>query len=47
MAKYGIKGIIGGGSAEGGAMHEMIVRFQRAYQNAGTDVSLGENLSIG
>ena len=28
-------------------MHEMIVRFQRAYQNAGTDVSLGENLSIG
>ena len=47
MAKYGIKGIIGGGSSEGGAMHEMIVRFQRAYQNAGTDVSLGENLSIG
>ena len=47
MAKYGIKGIIGGGSSEGGAMHDMIVRFQGAYQNAGRDVSLGENLSIG
>jgi len=47
MAKHGIKGIIGGGSAEGGAMHEIIVRFQEAYQRAGADVSLGENLSIG
>ena len=32
MAKYGISGLLGGGSSEGGAMHRMIVDFQTAYR---------------
>tara|TARA_A100001037_G_scaffold306590_1_gene353001 strand:- start:3045 stop:4226 length:1182 start_codon:yes stop_codon:yes gene_type:complete len=47
MAKHGMKGIIGGGSSEGGAMDEIITKFQTAYQKSGYNVSLGENLSIG
>lgn len=47
MAKHGIRGVIGGGSAEGGAMDEIIVRFQEAYQVEGKEIALGENLSIG
>ena len=47
MARHGIKGIIGGGVAEGGAIHDVIVAFRDAYLRAGKDVQLGENLSIG
>jgi alkanesulfonate monooxygenase SsuD/methylene tetrahydromethanopterin reductase-like flavin-dependent oxidoreductase (luciferase family) len=47
MAKHGIKGIIGGGVAEGGAIHDVIVAFQEAQLRAGRDVKLGENLSVG
>ena len=47
MAKHGIKGIIGGGVAEGGAMHRVIEAFQAAYARKGVDLELGENLSFG
>jgi alkanesulfonate monooxygenase SsuD/methylene tetrahydromethanopterin reductase-like flavin-dependent oxidoreductase (luciferase family) len=47
MAKHGIKGIIGGGVAEGGAIHDVVVAYRDAQLRAGREVQLGENLSIG
>jgi alkanesulfonate monooxygenase SsuD/methylene tetrahydromethanopterin reductase-like flavin-dependent oxidoreductase (luciferase family) len=47
MAKHGIKGIIGGGVAEGGAMHNVLEGYRDALRRAGRDVLLGEGLSIG
>ena len=47
MAKHGIQGIIGGGVAEGGAMHQVIEAFQAAQHRAGRDAELGEGLSFG
>lgn len=47
MAKHGISGIIGGGSSEGGAMVNAMNAFRDAYQRAGTELELGEKLSIG
>lgn len=47
MAKHSIKGIIGGGVAEGGAMHQVVAAFRDAYARTGVDLKLGENLSFG
>ncbi|MDA0733883.1 MAG: LLM class flavin-dependent oxidoreductase [Chloroflexi bacterium] len=47
MAKYNIKGIIGGGVAEGGAIRDVVVAYQQAQMRAGRDLQLGENLSVG
>jgi len=47
MAKHGIKGIIGGGVAEGGAIHDVIVAYRDALARAGRQAELGEDLSIG
>ena len=47
MAKHGIKGMIGGGVAEGGGTHRVIEAFRDANARAGRDLELGENLSIG
>ena len=47
MAKHGIQGILGGGSSEGGAMHQMIVDWQAAHAKIGKTLELGERLSIG
>ena len=47
MAKHGIKGIIGGGVAEGGAMHNVIESYRDALGRAGRETELGEDLSIG
>ena len=47
MAKHGISGIIGGGSSEGGAMVNAMNAFRDAYQRVGTELELGEKLSIG
>ena len=47
MAKHGIKGVIGGGVAEGGAMNRVIEAYRDANARAGRDLELGENLSIG
>ena len=45
MAKHGIKGIVGGGSA---LMAEgPVIAFKEAWERAGHNVTLGENLCIG
>jgi alkanesulfonate monooxygenase SsuD/methylene tetrahydromethanopterin reductase-like flavin-dependent oxidoreductase (luciferase family) len=47
MAKHGIRGVIGGGSAEGGAVMRHIDGFRAAYKRRGIDLMPGERLSIG
>ena len=48
MVKHEIKGIIGGGVAEGGAMDSVIYGYRDAMMRAGHDNPLpGENISVG
>ncbi len=47
MVKHGIKGIIGGGVAEGGAMRNVVEAWKSAQARAGHEKALGEDLSIG
>lgn len=47
MAKHGICGTIGGGSAEGGAVDRHMTEFQAAYARRGVELALGERLSLG
>ena len=47
MVKHGIKGLIGGGVAEGGVMDKTLVAWQQAHARAGNQKALGEDLSIG
>src|SRR5579872_140677 len=47
MAKYGISGVIGGGSAEGGAVERHMKGFQAAYARRGIELAMGERLAIG
>ncbi len=47
MAKHGIKGQIGGGVAEGGAMDGVITDYRDAVARAGRETELGEDLAIG
>jgi alkanesulfonate monooxygenase SsuD/methylene tetrahydromethanopterin reductase-like flavin-dependent oxidoreductase (luciferase family) len=47
MAKHGISGIIGGGSAEGGAVERHMIGFQAAYARRGIELGLGERLALG
>jgi len=47
MAKHGIQGLIGGGSAEGGAMHRVVMAWQEAHARAGQQLELGERLCFG
>jgi alkanesulfonate monooxygenase SsuD/methylene tetrahydromethanopterin reductase-like flavin-dependent oxidoreductase (luciferase family) len=47
MAKHGIQGVIGGGSAEGGIVHKVMLDFQAAHARIGKHVELGERLAIG
>ena len=48
MVKYGIKGIIGGGVAEGGVMDSIVYGYRDAMVRAGkTDAQPGEGLSVG
>src|SRR6185295_3266845 len=47
MAKYGISGVIGGGSAEGGAVERHMIGFQQAYAKRGVKLELGERLALG
>ena len=47
MAKYGIQGLVGGGSAEGGAMHQVVLAWQEAHQKHGIALELGERLCFG
>jgi alkanesulfonate monooxygenase SsuD/methylene tetrahydromethanopterin reductase-like flavin-dependent oxidoreductase (luciferase family) len=47
MAKHGIKGIIGGGAAAGGANERVVRAFQEALQRHGRETELGGDLCIG
>jgi alkanesulfonate monooxygenase SsuD/methylene tetrahydromethanopterin reductase-like flavin-dependent oxidoreductase (luciferase family) len=47
MAKMGIKGVVGGGSAEGGAMHRVVLAWQEAQARVGRHLQLGEGLCFG
>jgi alkanesulfonate monooxygenase SsuD/methylene tetrahydromethanopterin reductase-like flavin-dependent oxidoreductase (luciferase family) len=47
MAKHGICGLIGGGSAEGGAVERHMIGFQAAYARRGVKLELGERLALG
>src|SRR6476660_7212422 len=47
MAKHGIQGMVGGGSAEGGAMHKVVLDWQQAHANLGKHIELGERLCFG
>ena len=47
MAKMGINGVVGGGSAEGGAMHKVVMDWQAAQARVGRHLELGEGLCFG
>src|SRR5580692_4179649 len=47
MAKHGICGVIGGGSAEGGAVDRHMDAFRAAYARRGVKLAMGEKLSLG
>lgn len=47
MAKHGIQGMVGGGSAEGGAMHKVVQGWQEAHAKLGKRIELGERLCFG
>jgi alkanesulfonate monooxygenase SsuD/methylene tetrahydromethanopterin reductase-like flavin-dependent oxidoreductase (luciferase family) len=47
MAKHGIQGMVGGGSAEGGAMHKVVMAWQEAHAKLGKHIELGERLCFG
>jgi alkanesulfonate monooxygenase SsuD/methylene tetrahydromethanopterin reductase-like flavin-dependent oxidoreductase (luciferase family) len=47
MAKHGICGVIGGGSAEGGAVDKHITGFREAYARRGVKLEPGERLALG
>src|SRR5262245_50624366 len=39
--------MVGGGSAEGGAMHKVVLDWQTAHANIGKPIELGERLCLG
>jgi alkanesulfonate monooxygenase SsuD/methylene tetrahydromethanopterin reductase-like flavin-dependent oxidoreductase (luciferase family) len=47
MAQYRIKGVIGGGSAEGGAVHGVVQAWQETQARFGRELALGEDLAFG
>src|SRR5262249_59355698 len=47
MAKHSIKGIIGGGAAQGGAHEKVVHAFREARAPAGRETKLGGDLCIG
>ena len=47
MVKHGIKGMIGGGAAAGGATMDVVRRWRETLANAGKETELGGDLIIG
>jgi alkanesulfonate monooxygenase SsuD/methylene tetrahydromethanopterin reductase-like flavin-dependent oxidoreductase (luciferase family) len=47
MATHGIKGVVGGGSAEGGAMHSVVMAWQKTHASLGREIELGTDLAFG
>jgi alkanesulfonate monooxygenase SsuD/methylene tetrahydromethanopterin reductase-like flavin-dependent oxidoreductase (luciferase family) len=47
MVKHGIKGLIGGGAAAGGATDRVVQAWQEALARVGRETELGTDLAIG
>jgi alkanesulfonate monooxygenase SsuD/methylene tetrahydromethanopterin reductase-like flavin-dependent oxidoreductase (luciferase family) len=47
MARFGIKGVIGGGAASGGAASKTVLAWQEALARHGRETALGTDLVIG
>ena len=47
MAKHGIKGIIGGGAAAGGAQDQVVRQWRETLAKSGRETELGADLTIG
>ena len=47
MAKYGIKGVMGGGAAPGGASDDVVKRWQEVQAARGNETELGGDLILG
>ena len=47
MVKHGIQGVIGGGSAEGGAQARIVADWQAAHERAGIHIEPGARLAVG
>ena len=47
MAKHGIKGIVGGGAATGGASEQVVKQWQETLANHGRETELGGDLIVG
>ncbi|MCH8801203.1 MAG: LLM class flavin-dependent oxidoreductase [Chloroflexi bacterium] len=47
MAKHGIKGIVGGGAATGGASDQVVKQWQETLANHGRETELGGDLIVG
>src|SRR5712671_2414488 len=47
MAKHGIQGVIGGGSAEGGVTDKILREWQAAHARRGQHLEMGERLCFG
>ena len=47
MVRHGIKGMIGGGAAAGGATDNVLRAWQEAHARTGREIELGEDLIIG
>ncbi len=47
MVKHGMKGIIGGGAAAGGATDRVMESWRDAHAKVGIELELGERLAIG
>ena len=47
MVKHGIKGLIGGGAASGGAMDKVVEAWRDALAGVGRETELGTDLAIG
>src|SRR5215475_13630356 len=47
MASHGIQWVVGGGSAEGGAMHKVVLAWRDAHARLGRHLQLGERLCFG
>jgi alkanesulfonate monooxygenase SsuD/methylene tetrahydromethanopterin reductase-like flavin-dependent oxidoreductase (luciferase family) len=47
IAKHGIQGVIGGGSAEGGATDKIMREWQATHERIGLNLELGERMAIG
>src|SRR5205814_4262509 len=45
--KNGIQRLVGGGSAEGGAMHSVVLKWQEAHAKMGKHLELGERMCFG